>query len=202
MLLQHPDRAAGEVQTGNSGENWGGRQDHRHQVVEKKRSPRDQDAESQELRAQVQREEKRTLAGTPEYAEKVSKDAKYPGQEGKFGPSEEEMRKVTEGINEREARYRQLSNKSTNYRMAAEALEEELRAACSSSEEEQAQSAANRQMGPPAPCGRNEGFPAGSVFDPARFQDANGESVGAGNFISPRHVSFPFSAQAAAFDDG
>ena len=32
--------------------------------------------------------------------------------------------------------------------------------------------------------GRNEGFPAGSVFDPARFQGANGESGGAGNFKS------------------
>ena len=31
-------------------------------------------------------------------------------------------------------------------------------------------------MGPPAPGGRNEGFPAGSAFDPARFQGENGES--------------------------
>ena len=34
-------------------------------------------------------------------------------------------------------------------------------------EEEQAQRAASRQMG----RGRNQGFPAGSVFDPARFTD-------------------------------
>ena len=48
-------------------------------------------------------------------------------------------------------------------------------------EEEQAQREASRhsQMGPPAPGGRTESFPAGSVFDPARFQDANGESSGA-----------------------
>ena len=45
-------------------------------------------------------------------------------------------------------------------------------------EEKQAQRAASRQsqMGPPAPGGRKEGFPAGSVFDPTRFQDANGRS--------------------------
>ena len=53
--------------------------------------------------------------------------------------------------------------------------------------EEQAQRAASRQsqMGPPAPGGRNEGFPAGSVFDPTRFQDANGEGSEAGNYNSP-----------------
>ena len=54
-------------------------------------------------------------------------------------------------------------------------------------EEEQALRAASRQMGPPAPGGRTEGFPAGSVFDPARFQDVIGESGGAGNFNSPRN---------------
>ena len=42
------------------------------------------------------------------------------------GTCEEEMRKVREEINEREARYLQLSNKSTNNRTAAEDLEEEL----------------------------------------------------------------------------
>ena len=40
-------------------------------------------------------------------------------------------------------------------------------------------------MSPPAPGGRNEGFPAGSVFDPTRFQDANGERGGGGNYNSP-----------------
>ena len=43
------------------------------------------------------------------------------------GACEEEMRKVRDEINEREARYLQQSNKSTNNRMAAEDLEEELR---------------------------------------------------------------------------
>ena len=41
-------------------------------------------------------------------------------------------------------------------------------------EEKQVQRAACRQMGPPAPGGRPEGFPAASVFDPARYQDVNG----------------------------
>ena len=45
-----------------------------------------------------------------------------------------------------------------------------------------------RQMGPPAPGGRNEGFPVGTVFDP-RFPGANGESGGAGNFNSPYNRS-------------
>ena len=52
-------------------------------------------------------------------------------------------------------------------------------------EEEQARRAASRQMGQPAPGGRNQRFPAGSVFDPARYQNANGES-GGGDFNSPR----------------
>ena len=34
----------------------------------------------------------------------------------------------------------------------------------------------SRQICPPARGGRNESFPAGSVFDPAGYQDANGES--------------------------
>ena len=55
-------------------------------------------------------------------------------------------------------------------------------------EEEQAQRAASRQVGPPAPGGRDEGFPAGSVFDPSRYQDANGDSSGGGrDFYSPRN---------------
>ena len=53
-------------------------------------------------------------------------------------------------------------------------------------EEEQEQRAASCQMGPPAPGGRNQGFPAGSVFDPARYQNAIGES-GGGNLNSPRN---------------
>ena len=32
------------------------------------------------------------------------------------------------------------------------------------------------KWGPQAPGGRNEGFSAGSAFDPARHQDANGDS--------------------------
>ena len=43
------------------------------------------------------------------------------------GACKEEMRKVREEINEREARYLQLSKKSTNNRMAAADLEKELR---------------------------------------------------------------------------
>ena len=39
-------------------------------------------------------------------------------------------------------------------------------------EQERAQTAASGQMGPPAPGGRNEGFLAGFIFDPARYHDA------------------------------
>ena len=45
---------------------------------------------------------------------------------------------------------------------------------------------ASEKSSPPAPGGRNEGFPAGSVFDLARFQFANGASGGAGNSNPPR----------------
>ena len=51
-------------------------------------------------------------------------------------------------------------------------------------EEEQEQRAASRQMGQLAPGGRNQGFPAGSVFDHVRYQNANGESCG-GDLNSP-----------------
>ena len=52
-------------------------------------------------------------------------------------------------------------------------------------EEEQAQRAASRQMGTKEPGGCNEGAPAGSAFDLARYQDANGESGGGGYFNTP-----------------
>ena len=37
-----------------------------------------------------------------------------------------------------------------------------------------------------SPNGCNESFPAGSVFDPARYQDAKGDSGAGGEFNSPR----------------
>ena len=40
--------------------------------------------------------------------------------------------------------------------------------------------------GQPAPRGRSEGFPAGSVFDPSKFSRNAGESDGE-EFNSPRH---------------
>ena len=46
-----------------------------------------------------------------------------------------------------------------------------------------------RRSSQPAPGGRNQGFPAGSVFDPARYQNANGESCG-GDFNSQRSGLF------------
>ena len=56
---------------------------------------------------------------------------------------------------------------------------------CTGQEEEQAQRAASRRVGPQEPGGRNEGAPAGSAFDPAWYQDANGESGGGGDFNTP-----------------
>ena len=160
------------------------------------------------------------------------------------------MRKVRDEINEREARFLELAEKSSTCRIAADDLEEEIRAckqgkkeeatvrhspmdAASARlwssfsftlgaaharkqiqalqeefirrfevpatplhmagreerggewEEEHAQRAASRQMGPQAPGGRNEGAQAGSAFDPARHKDANGEGGGGGDFNTP-----------------
>ena len=52
-------------------------------------------------------------------------------------------------------------------------------------EEEQRRRAASRQMGQPAPEGRNEGFPSGSVFDPSKFSRNAGEGD-KDKFNSPR----------------
>ena len=162
-----------------------------------------------------------------------------------------EMGKMTNEINEREARFLELAQKSSNCRMAGDDLEEKIRdlqageerrGSCASHSngccfdcvleqlftwgaaharqqiqalqeesnrrfevpatpvhmagreergeevgEEQAQRAAIPHVALPAPGGRNEGFLAGSVFDPARYQDANGESGGGGDFNSPRN---------------
>ena len=179
-----------------------------------------------------ERLEKRTLARTPEDAERSQKMQSVQGKKRnllkKVGACDEGMGKVREEINEREARYLELAEKSNNKGMAAEHLEEEFRClqageerrgSCASQcngccldavveqlftlgatharqqiqalqeelirrfeipatpahmaggeerggewEEEQVERAASRQMGPPAPGKRNEGFPVGSVF--------------------------------------
>ena len=53
-------------------------------------------------------------------------------------------------------------------------------------------------MGPPAPRGRNEGFPAGSGFDLARLQGANGECGGAGEFTPPRNGPYARESSRSA----
>ena len=110
-------------------------------------------------------------------------------------------------LNERDARFLELAEKSSNWRMAADDSEEEIQVACKHEKKEEAAvrhspmdagaafhpgsgacetADSSRQMGPQAPGGRNEGFSAGSAFDPARHQDANGDRGCGGYFNTPR----------------
>ena len=63
--LKHPDRAAGEVQTGDFGENWGLSTGSSSSNGGEEKKSRDQKAEVEELRAQVEqlRRQQRGEAG-------------------------------------------------------------------------------------------------------------------------------------------